>query len=136
MDNIFSELYQYKLSVNETLYQRIKKIMEVKNISEEEFYTRTTLNRNIMYDIKQNKSRPQLRTVITICIGLNSEPDESLELIKIAGYTMSNTLLVDCAYMELICHYNETDIFQCNEMLKEMGIEEKYHLGSRERIKG
>ena len=42
MDNIFSDLYQYKLSVNETLYQRIKKIMEVKNISEEKFYTRTT----------------------------------------------------------------------------------------------
>ena len=133
MDNRFFQAYQDKLSINETLYERIKKIMKEKNISEEEFYTNTALNRNIMYDIKKNKSRPTLRTVITICIGLNLEPDESLELIRIAGYTLSKTLFIDCAYTEIIFHYYDTDIFECNGVLKKLGVNEKYHLGSRQR---
>ena len=135
MDNIFLKAYKIKLSVNETLYQRIKRFMKVKNISEEEFYIRANINRNVMYDIKQNKSRPTFRMVITICIGLNLEPDESLELIRLAGYTLSNTLYVDCAYMDLICHYYEYDIYVCNDRLKELGVDEKYHLGSQERTK-
>lgn len=134
MDNRFSKENDEILSLNETLYKRIKKIMKVKGISEEEFYDNTLLNRNIMYDIKRNKSRPQLRTVITICIGLGLEPDESLELIRIAGYALSKTLFIDRAYMQIIFHhYNNADIFECNDVLKELGVEERYHLGSRER---
>ncbi|MBR4720715.1 MAG: hypothetical protein IK057_03010 [Clostridia bacterium] len=107
--------------------------MKEKRISEEKFYDNTLLNRNVMYDIKQNKSRPQLRTVITICIGLNLEPYESLELIRTAGYTLSKSLFLDCAYMEIIFNYYDNDIIECNEILEKLGVDEKYHLGSRQR---
>lgn len=133
MDSEFFREYQNKLSIDETLYAKIKKIMKEKKISEEKFYDNTLLNRNVMYDIKQNKSRPQLRTVITICIGLNLEPYESLELIRTAGYTLSKSLFLDCAYMEIIFNYYDNDIIECNEILEKLGVDEKYHLGSRQR---
>lgn len=133
MDSEFFREYQNKLSIDETLYAKIKKIMKAKRISEEKFYDNTLLNRNVMYDIKQNKSRPQLRTVITICIGLGLEPYESLELIRTAGYSLSKSLFLDCAYMEIIFNYYDNDIIECNEILEKLGVDEKYHLGSRQR---
>ena len=86
-----------------------------------------------MYDIRQNKSRATLRTVITICIGLHLKPYESFKLIEIAGYSLNRSLYLDFVYLDLLCHYYEFEISECNKRLEEAGIEEKYYLGSRER---
>ena len=73
----------------------IEKFKESKNMSDEEFYTNTELDRNIMYDIRQNKSTPSLRIVITICIGLHLKPYESSKLIETAGYSLNRSLYLD-----------------------------------------
>lgn len=134
MDNTLYQEYMRQLSSRENLYQLIKRFKETKNISNEEFYMETELNRNVMCDIKKNKSRPSLRIVITICIGLHLEPYESLELIETAGYSLNRSQYLDFAYLDLIYHYYEFNIYECNKRLKEVGIEEKYYLGSRERV--
>ncbi len=74
MDNSFRQEFEKQLSISETLYQKIIKLIKIKGMSMEDFYTNTELNRTILSDIKKNKSRPQLRTVITICIGLQLVP--------------------------------------------------------------
>lgn len=132
MDNDFLAEFEKQLSVSETLYQRINKIMEVKNISTKDFYANTKLNRTVLYDIKKNK-RSQLRIVITICIGLELETSQSLELIRLAGYSLSNTFYLDCVYFDLISHYNDCGIEECNKRLAELGVEKKYFLGSLQR---
>ncbi len=135
MDNSFRQEFEKQLSISETLYQKIIKLIKIKNMSMEDFYTNTELNRTILSDIKKNKSRPQLRTVITICIGLQLEPLQSLELIQSAGYALSNTLYIDRAYTDIITYYSEFGISACNDRLKELGIEEKHYLGSQTRKK-
>lgn len=132
MDNSFRQEFEKQLSISGTLYQRIKKIMEIKNISIEDFYDSTKLNRTVLYDIKKNK-KPQLRTVVTICIGLELGTVQSLELIRLAGYSLSNTFYLDYVYFDLINHYNDYGIEECNKRLKELGIEKKYYLGSIQR---
>lgn len=91
MDIDFLTGFEKQLSISETLHQRIEKIIKIKGMSMEDFYTCTNLNRTIMYDIRKNKTRPQLRIVITICIGLELETAQSLELIRLAGYALSKT---------------------------------------------
>ncbi len=133
MDKSFLDKYNEHLSKSETLYEKIMKLINEKNLSMNDFYDETCLNRNVIFDIKRNPSRrPQLRTIVTICIGLSLEPDESLELIEFSGYKLSRTRLVDFAYLDLIFNYYEYDIYDCNDRLNEIGIEEKYYLGSRE----
>lgn len=133
MDNNFLTKFENNLSVSETLYERIMKIIKINDMTMEDFYSETDLNRNILSDIKKNKSRPQLRTVITICIGLSLEPFEALDLIHLSGYHLTNTIYIDRIYSELITHYNDFGIIECNKRLKELGIEEKYYLGSQTR---
>lgn len=133
MDNALYQEYISQVSSTENLYQLIEKFKESKNMSDEEFYTNTELNRNIMCDIRKNKSRPTLRIVITICIGLHLKPYESLKLIETAGYHLNNSLYIDFVYLDLICHFYEFEISECNKRLEEAGIDEKYYLGSRER---
>ena len=133
MDNALYQEYINQLSSNESLYQMIESFKKSKNISDEEFYMNTELNRNIMYDIRQNKSRPTLRIVVTICIGLHLKPYESFKLIEAAGYSLNGSQYLDFVYLDLICYYYEFEIAECNKRLEEAGIEEKYYLGSRER---
>ena len=133
MGNALYQEYKGQLSSSKNLYQMIEKFKETKNMSDEEFYINTELNRNIICDIKKNKSRPALRTVITICIGLHLKPYESFKLIETAGYSLNSSQYLDFAYLDLICHYYEFEISECNKRLEEAEIEEKYYLGSRER---
>lgn len=105
MDNNFLINFENHLSISETLYERIMKIIKIKDMTMEEFYSETDLNRNIISDIKKNKSRPQLRTVITICIGLGLEPNESYELIRLAGYVLTRVILT------LMAKGGTTDVF-------------------------
>lgn len=133
MDNNFLTKFENNLSISETLYERIMKIIKIKDMTMEDFYSETDLNRNILSDIKKNKSRPRLRTVITICIGLGLEPNESYEFIRLAGYNLVNTIYLDYAYIELLNCYYEFGIAECNKRLKELGVEEKHYLGSQTR---
>ncbi len=135
MDNSFRQEFEKQLSISETLYQKIIKLIKIKNMSMEDFYTNTELNRTILSDIKKNKSRPQLRTVISICVGLQLKPLQASDLIKSAGYSLSDTLYIDCAYTDIITYYSEFGISACNDRLKELGIEEKHYLGSQTRKK-
>ena len=130
---IFLLEFEKQLSISETLYQRIMKIVHVRGISMEDFYTETGLNRTILSDIKKNNSRSQLRIVITICIGLRLETRQAFDLIRLAGYALSDTIYLDCVYAELISHYNDCGIEGCNERLAELGIDKKYFLGSQQR---
>lgn len=131
MDNNFKQEFEKQLSTSKTLYQKIMEIIDIKNMSMEDFYTNTELNRMILSDIKKNKSRPQLRTVISICVGLQLKPLQASDLIKSAGYSLSDTLYIDCVYTDIITYYSEFGISVCNDRLKELGIEEKYYLGSQ-----
>lgn len=131
MDNNFKQEFEKQLSISKTLYQETMDIIKIKKMSMDEFYTNTELNRTILSDIKKNKSRPQLRTVISICVGLQLEPMQASDFIKSSGYNLSSTLYIDCVYADIITHYSEFGISACNDRLKELGIEEKYYLGSQ-----
>lgn len=133
MDNNFLTKFENNLSISETLYERIMKIIKIKNMTMEDFYSETNLNRNILSDIKENRTRPTLRIVITICIGLGLEPNESYEFIRLAGYNLVSTIYLDYVYIELLNCYYEFGIAECNKRLKELGVHEKYYLGSQTR---
>ncbi len=133
MDKDFLDQYNKFLSRSETLYEKIVKIIKEKKMPMDEFYNATELNRNIIYDMKRNPSRrPQLRTIVTICVGLCLEPIESMELIEFSGYKLSKSRIVDYAYCDILHNFYEFGVEECNNRLEEIGIEEKYYLGSRQ----
>ena len=127
--------FEKALSSSETLYQKIMNMIKSKNISMNEFYDETKISRNILKDIKTKNKRPSLKTVISICIGLHLETIESYKLIHLAGYELSDTILLDRAYSELISHYNDCGIKDCNARLRELGFEKESELlGTQQRV--
>lgn len=121
------------LSQSSTLYKAIKKIIDKKNLTMEEFYNRTLLDRSILARIKKGKSRTQLRIIVTICIGLNLLPMQSYELIRLAGYHLCEEY--DGDYMFLLHFHYMSDIYTCNEELRKRNVPEKDFLGTHERKK-
>ncbi len=121
-------------SIDITLYGMILRILESKHLTKHDFLDLTQLDRQILYRIEKGLSaRLQLRTVITICIGLSLEPTQSICLLQKAGYFLTEELPVDQAYLKLINHYYLSDIEECNGILKRLGIPRKYFLGSLDR---
>ena len=97
-----------------------------------DFYLETELDRSIINNIKNN-SKPELRTVIAICIGLKLDPRTSFELIQLAGHHLRSTVYYEYAYLDLLQNYNKKSIAECNKRLKELEVEKKYYLGSQQR---
>ena len=67
------------------------------------------------------EARPKLESVIAVCLGLSLYPDESQELLNLAGYTLRNRPK-ERAYFMLLNYFFEKGIVFCNEFLMDLKI--------------
>ena len=87
--------------------------------------------------MKKPDYKPQLRTVVTICIGLNLEYIESVELLRKAGYILVLARKIDYAYYLLLTKHKHPELTMedYNQILEGWGFDEKDFLGSQTRKK-
>ena len=90
------------LSITKTFYDEVNNLMERLHLNTTTFCNATELNKTILSDMKKEDYKPQLRTVVTICLGLNLEYIESVELLKVAGYVLVSSRKIDYAYYLLL----------------------------------
>jgi len=125
--------FNKSLSENKTFGEMIRKIMADKNWDSADFECETDLSKKIYSDIKKSDYKPTMRIVISICIGLKLDILKTQELLNCAGLCFAPTDKVHYAYLKLITRFEYLNIEDCNKVLKKLGIEKKYLLGSLSR---
>ena len=124
------------LSISGTFREIIEEKMKNMHCNSVMFCNKTGLNKTILSEMKKEDYRPQLKTVVSICVGLKFEYVISEKLLEAAGYKLVMTREIDCAYyMFLIdCKNSKLEVEDYNEYLKAWGFDKKHFLGSQERI--
>lgn len=106
----------------DTFSQRLLSLIDEKGYTDAEVYHRANLDRRHFSKIRNDiYYTPKKATVLSLCIALRLNIDESEDLMNRAGYSFSS-----CSSFDLIIRYfiehGEYDIFAVNEMLFHYGL--------------
>ena len=97
--------------------------VDSKSLNDTEVYKRAGLDRKLFSKIRSNPAyQPQKKTAFVLCISLQLSLDESKSLLCSAGYTFSNSHLLDLIVQYCIEHeiYN---LYEVNFALNQYGLE-------------
>lgn len=100
------------------------------------FAKKTGLSNNMFSRIRNyvnKKDPPQRSTLISIAVGYNLDFQITARLLESlgSGFTLSNER--DYAYQFILTNCRGKSVDDCNEILKCLGVEEKYWLGAHAR---
>ena len=68
-----------------------------------------------------NKSKPNIQTVVALCVGLQLPLPFSLDLVHKAGYTFTGELN-NIAYLTILATMTGCSIYNCNKLLRNAGV--------------
>lgn len=97
------------------------------------FAEKTHLSENMLYRLKKQvdeKDPPQRNTLVSVCVGYNLDLMMTQALLYSLGLGFNRFSKRDYAYTFLLTRCRGKSIDECNEILKGLGIEERYWLGS------
>ena len=107
---------------NDDFNTLIKKIIADRGITYGNLSELTGVSEKTISRICTSDYHPSLETVIALCVGLDIDPYNSINLIHLAGYNLTNSKR-DKAYRFIInCAYCET-VYNCNRMLERLGFQ-------------
>jgi hypothetical protein len=100
-------------------YKKIIEYCEKKNIDEVDMYKKARLNRSIFSKIRgmgRTGYLPSKSTVVCICLALELSLQESIELLGIVGYSLSDKMIIDKIVGWCIKN-NQFDVFKINNLI-------------------
>lgn len=100
-------------------YKKIMEYCKKKNIEEVDMYKKARLNRSIFSKIRsmgRTGYLPSKSTVVCICLTLELSLQESIELLGIVGYSLSDKMIIDKIVGWCIKN-NQFDIFKINNLI-------------------
>ena len=68
-----------------------------------------------------NKSKPNIQTVVALCVGLRLPLPFSLDLVHKAGHTFAGEPS-DIAYLTILSTMTGSSIYDCNALLRNTGV--------------
>ena len=68
-----------------------------------------------------NKSKPNIQTVVALCVGLQLPLPFSLDLVHKAGHTFTGELN-NIAYLTILATMTGCSIYNCNKLLRNAGV--------------
>ena len=123
--------YETSTKYNKSFGKMICEILE--GVTYNQFAEKTELSPNMLYRLKyqvDEKDPPQRNTLISVCIAYHLDLMMTQALLYSLGLGFNRFNKRDYAYTFLLTRCRDKDINECNEILKNLGIEKKYWLGS------
>jgi hypothetical protein len=98
------------------------KFIDDNNQADAEVYKKALLDRRLFSKIRSNEDyHPNKKTVIALLLALKLELEQSLQLLKAAGYSLSESSVFDLVIVYCITHKMH-DLDKVNEILEEMKL--------------
>ena len=98
------------------------KFIDDNNQVDAEVYKKALLDRRLFSKIRSNQDyHPNKKTVIALLLALKLELEQSLQLLKAAGYSLSESSVFDLVIVYCITH-KIYDLDKVNEILEEMKL--------------
>ena len=107
---------------NDYLANALTYLMDEMNVKEVDLAEATGLTEKTIQRMRNEIDyKPNIRSVVAVCIGLNLYPKFSNLLLQLAGIFPRNTD-EDRAYMFLVNHYYDATVEECNDFLRRLNI--------------
>ena len=107
----------------ETFSEMLLRLIDHSGKTDAEIYRKANQTRQLFSKIRNQKDyQPSKNTVLSFALALELNMDQTLDLLKAAGYTLSDGIKMDLAFQYFVEHhiYN---IFEVKIVLFKMGIE-------------
>ena len=143
IDNFLKESFQYEIretvlevrsptpdygSINDSitptddiLQEKIRKTILSKQLDEVEVYKKADVDRKLFSKIRtQPDYHPNKNTLLKLCLAMNLNTEESEDILKTAGYSLSKSLRSDLILRYCFSH-KVFDVITVNEILDHYG---------------
>lgn len=127
----FERDYANSTKYNKSFTEMIGEILEGETYMS--FADKTKLSENQLYRLRKRvdeKDPPQRNTLMSVCVAYDLDLMMTQALLHSLGLDFNRFNKRDYAYTFLLTRCRGKSIDECNEILKELGIEEKYWLGT------
>jgi len=106
---------------NDNFALAITRLMEKNNITEEKLAELTGLHPKTIQRMRNPEEHTSLKSVIAVCVAFHLDMYNSMYLIHLAGYELTNRQEDKIYYFILSIAYKET-VYDCNRMLKRLNM--------------
>ena len=106
---------------DEILQDNIRKMIHAKKLDEIEVYKKADIDRKLFSKIRtQPDYHPNKNTLLRLCLAMNLDTDETEDLLKSAGYSLSKSLRSDLILRYCFVHHI-FDVITVNQILDHYG---------------
>ena len=106
---------------DDILQEKIRKTILSKELDEVDIYKKADVDRKLFSKIRtQPDYHPNKNTILKLCLAMNLNTDETEDLLKTAGYSLSKSLRSDLI-LRYCFNHNIYDVITVNEILDHYG---------------
>lgn len=121
LGDYFDDLDEYLQGKKESFSDMLFRLIDEKHLKDSEVYKQAGIDRRLFSKIRSDKMyRPSKKTAILLCLGLKLSYGEAIELLKTAGYTLSDSFEFDMI-ISFMLENKEYDVQFINYVLEDYG---------------
>lgn len=103
------------------LNRTMRKEMSIRGITEEWLAEESGISVKTVQRMRNDSEyRPSLQSIVAVCLGMHLNPYNSLNLLDVAGYRLTD-LTIERIYLSLVTTAYQTSMKEINDALKRLG---------------